>query len=180
VRRLGLQVVSEDREGRLGGLSANRQDKMKIIILGCGRVGAGLATRLSFEGHDVTVVDKRRDAFRRLGPEFKGHLVRGLGIDVDVLKKAGIEEADAFISLTSGDNTNAMSAQMAKILFRVPKVVARIYDPIRAKEYKQLGIDTVCTSTIGVSIFHDYILCRDEQCLRQVLETYGEPVPPVE
>jgi trk system potassium uptake protein TrkA len=153
---------------------------MKIVILGCGRVGAGLATRLSYEGHDVTLIDKRRDAFRRVGPEFKGQFVRGLGIDVDVMKKAGMEEADAFISVTSGDNTNAMSAQMAKLLFNVPKVVARIYDPIRAREYKELGVDTVCTSTIGVSIFHDYILCQNEECLRQVLDSYGKPIPPME
>lgn len=153
---------------------------MKVVILGCGRVGAGLATRLSFEGHDVCLIDKKREAFRRIGPEFSGQLVRGLGIDVDVLRKAGIEEADAFISLTSGDNTNAMSAQMAKFLFKVPKVVARLYDPIRAREYKELGIDTICTSTIGVSIFHDYILCENEKCLQEVLETYGKPVPPIE
>lgn len=116
---------------------------MKVIIAGCGRVGSTLATKLSREGHDVSVVDKDQTSFERLGKTFKGATVRGFVFDGGALKKAGIEKADAFASVTSGDNSNIVSATIAKDMYRVPKVVARIYDPRRAEIYRRLGIATV-------------------------------------
>lgn len=120
---------------------------MKIIIAGCGRVGATLATKLSLEGHDVSVVDKNPDSFEWLGKNFKGQTVKGMVFDGEALKKAGIERADAFLSVTSGDNSNVVSATIAKDVFRVPKVVARIYDPRRAEIYRKFGIPTVASVT---------------------------------
>jgi trk system potassium uptake protein TrkA len=120
---------------------------MKIIIAGCGRVGATLATKLSLEGHDISVVDKNTEAFERLGKNFKGQTVKGMVFDGDALKKAGIERADAFLSVTSGDNSNVVSATIAKDVYRVPKVVARIYDPRRAEIYRKFGIPTVASVT---------------------------------
>ncbi len=136
---------------------------MKFVILGCGRVGSTLARMLSREGHDVCVVDWSPSAFRRLGPNFKGRTVRGNGIDGDVLKKAGIESADAFVAATQGDNTNIMSVQIAKVIFNVPKTVARIYDPIRAYAYRELGIDTICSTSIISGVFFDFLNDREFQ-----------------
>jgi trk system potassium uptake protein TrkA len=120
---------------------------MKIIIAGCGRVGATLANKLSLEGHDVSVVDKNPDSFERLGKNFKGQTVKGMVFDGEALKKAGIERADAFLAVTSGDNSNVVSATIAKDVFRVPTVVARIYDPRRAEIYRRFGIPTVASVT---------------------------------
>jgi trk system potassium uptake protein TrkA len=121
---------------------------MKIIIMGCGRVGAQLATLLDKENHKVTTLDTNIDSFRRLPPEFKGKALLGNGLDEDVLKKAGIEEADAFISVTQGDNRNIMAAQIAKHIFNVPKVICRIYDPLRRDLYSMLGLDALSPTTI--------------------------------
>jgi trk system potassium uptake protein TrkA len=123
---------------------------VKIIILGCGRVGAALAQQLDTAGHEVVIVDRNQDAFARLGPDYSGGMVLGTGIDEDVLRKAGIEGAEAFVAVTNGDNTNAMSAQIAKLVFQVPHVVARLYDPVREETYKTLGLDTVSPTNIGV------------------------------
>ena len=131
---------------------------MKIIILGCGRVGARLALMLQNEGHNVNVVDKNREAFQRLGNNFKGKQVGGLGIDQDILKKASLEGADAFIALTNGDNTNIMASQIAKEIFKVPKVIARIYDPIREYAYRALGLQTLSTTTLGAKIIRNAIM----------------------
>lgn len=120
---------------------------MKVLIAGCGRVGAYLAGRLSMEGHDVAVIDKDPTAFERLGKAFKGITVRGFVFDGEALKKAGIERADAFASVTSGDNSNIVSATIAKDIYKVPKVVARIYEPRRAEIYRRLGIPTVSPVT---------------------------------
>lgn len=120
---------------------------MKIIIAGCGRVGATLAKKLSLEGHDVSVVDKNPDSFERLGKAFKGQTVKGMVFDGDSLKAAGIEKADAFLAVTSGDNSNVVSATIAKDVYRVPTVVARIYDPRRAEIYRRFGIPTVASVT---------------------------------
>ena len=133
---------------------------MRIVILGCGRVGSTLATQTSEAGHDVTIVDVERRAFRRLGPKFSGNRVVGLGIDEDVLIEAGIEHADVFVALTSGDNSNIMAAQIARVRFNVPKVIARVYDPIRAQAYAELGVDTYCSTTLGASILLNYALDR--------------------
>lgn len=120
---------------------------MKIIIAGCGRVGATLADKLSLEGHDVSVVDKNQDSFERLGKTFKGQTIKGMVFDGEALKAAGIEKADAFLAVTSGDNSNVVSATIAKDVFRVPTVVARIYDPRRAEIYRRFGIPTVASVT---------------------------------
>ena len=133
---------------------------MKVIILGCGRVGSTMARLLSREGHDVTVIDWNADSFRRLG-DYTGKMVIGSGIETDVLKKAGIESADAFVAVTNGDNTNIMSVQVAKEIFKVPKTLARIYDPVRASAYDALGIDTLCTTSIGAGLMTDFILGRE-------------------
>ncbi len=123
---------------------------MKVIILGCGRVGARLAQQLDTAGHEVTIIDRNQDSFARLGPDYGGAMVLGTGIDEDVLRKAGIEDTDAFVAVTNGDNTNAMSAQIAQLIFKVPKVVARLYDPVREETYKTLGLETVSPTNIGV------------------------------
>lgn len=122
---------------------------MNVIILGCGRVGVYLAQALDQAGHHVTVVDRNRDSFARLGADYGGQMVLGTGIDEDVLRRAGIEKADAFIAVTNGDNTNAMAAQIAKHVFHVPRVVARLYDPVREEIYSLLGLETVCSTVMG-------------------------------
>ena len=121
---------------------------MKVVILGCGRVGARLATELDQQGHSVSIIDTRPESFRRLGPEYGGRTILGTGIDEDVLRAAGIDEADCYVSVTNGDNTNIMTAQMAKYLFGVRSVICRIYDPIREESYRELGLETVCPTTI--------------------------------
>lgn len=118
---------------------------MRLIVIGCGRVGSELAVRLSAEGHDVVIVDKNRHAFRRLPADWKGEAVVGFGIDRDDLERAGIRKADAVAAVTSGDNTNILVARIARENFEVPHVVARIYDPRRALIYQRLGIPTVAT-----------------------------------
>jgi trk system potassium uptake protein TrkA len=128
---------------------------MRVIIVGCGRVGSTLARMLSAEGNEVTVVDQTSDAFRRLGPKFKGQRVVGPGTDVAVLKRAGIEQADVFVSVTDGDNRNIMAAQIAKTVFNVPRVLTRIYDPSRAQAYQEMGIQTICTTMIASNLMYD-------------------------
>lgn len=130
---------------------------MKIIILGCGRVGIYLAQELDKAGHQVTVVDRNRDSFAKLGADFGGQMVLGTGIDEDILKKAGIEKADAFIAVTNGDNTNAMAAQIAQHVFHVPHVVARLYDPIREETYHLLGLNTVCSTVMGAEKIREMV-----------------------
>jgi trk system potassium uptake protein TrkA len=132
---------------------------MKIIILGCGRLGAHLARRLDDEGHDVTVIDRTSDSFARLGSDFHGKMVLGTGIDEDILRRAGIENADAFVAVSNGDNTNAMAAEIAKLVFKVPHVVARLYDPVREDTYHTLGLmETVCPTVMGSDKIHDIIM----------------------
>src|SRR6266480_5515998 len=113
--------------------------------MGCGRVGSTIAHTLEAKGHSVAVTDQDADAFRRLGTEFTGITVTGIGFDRDVLTAAGIEHADAFAAVSSGDNSNIISARLARETFGVPRVVARIYDPKRAEVYERLGIPTVAT-----------------------------------
>ncbi len=132
---------------------------MKIIILGCGRLGAHLARRLDTEGHAVTVIDRTNESFARLGIDFKGEKILGTGIDEDVLRNAGIEQADAFIALSNGDNTNAMAAEIAKLVFKVPRVVARLYDPVREDTFHTLGLmETVCPTVMGSDKIHDIVM----------------------
>jgi len=128
---------------------------MKIIIMGCGRVGRELATQLDREGQTVTVLDINPDAFRALPADFKGRRVVGNGIDQDVLRKAGAQEADAFVAVTPGDNRNVMAAQIAKHLFGVPKVVCRIFDPIRQEIYHDLGLETMSPTKVSARLLKE-------------------------
>ena len=125
---------------------------MRYLIVGCGRVGSTLAKRLAREGHDVTVVDENSSSFRRVGRDFPGKLVLGTGIDVDVLRRAGAETADGFAAVTQGDNRNIMAALIAQQHFKIPRVVARIYDPERSYMYRDFGISTVCPTTVGARL----------------------------
>ena len=130
---------------------------MKVIIMGCGRVGSRLAGLLDTEGHNVTVLDIDQYSFRRLPPGFKGTAVVGNGIDMDVLRRVGIEEADVFVSLTQGDNRNVMSAQIAKYIFGVPRVVCRIYDPVREEMYHSMGLETISPTKVGAQLAREAI-----------------------
>jgi trk system potassium uptake protein TrkA len=116
-----------------------------VVIAGCGRVGSELAMSLERLGHEVVVIDKNAKAFERLRDDFSGSLMTGFAFDRDILEEAGIKESHAFASVTSGDNSNILSARVAKEHYKVPQVVARIYDPRRAQIYQRLGIQTVAT-----------------------------------
>ncbi|HEY9379317.1 MAG TPA: TrkA family potassium uptake protein [Jiangellaceae bacterium] len=118
---------------------------MHVVIMGCGRVGSSLAQILEARGNTVAVIDQNPDAFRRLPAGFEGRTVSGIGFDRDVLREAGIEEAEAFAAVSSGDNSNILAARVARETFGVESVVARIYDPGRAAVYQRLGIPTVAT-----------------------------------
>ena len=137
---------------------------MHIVIMGCGRVGATLARALEKRGHTVAVVDVNTDAFRRLGPEFTGQTIKGVGFDREVLLEAGIKHADAFAAVSSGDNSNIIAARVVRETFEVTNVVARIYDPGRAEVYERLGIPTVAT-----------VRWTADQVLRRLLPAGSEP-----
>jgi trk system potassium uptake protein TrkA len=122
---------------------------MKVIIMGCGRIGSVVATLMSEQGHDVVVIDHDNNAAGRLSSTFKGRLVKGIGFDRNVLIEAGIEQADAFVSASSSDNANIVAARIARNIFHVPRVVARLYDPLRAEIYQRLGLTTISSSAWG-------------------------------
>ncbi len=128
---------------------------MKVVIMGCGRVGAQLATLLDAEGHEVSILDIDAYSFRRLPASFSGTALIGDGTDEDTLKKAGIENADAFVAVTQGDNRNVMAAQIAKHIFNVPKVLCRIYDPLRRDLYEMLGIEAISPTTIFAQLLKE-------------------------
>lgn len=130
---------------------------MNVIVVGCGRVGSQLATLLSVEGHNVTVIDKDPASFRRLGTTFNGVTLRGLGFDEDVLEEAGIRECDVFAAVTNLDNTNLMAAEVARKIFGVRHAVARLYNPQRERTYQQLGLDYVCGTTLVAESLLDKI-----------------------
>jgi trk system potassium uptake protein TrkA len=129
-----------------------------IVIVGCGRVGSGLARTLEAEGHSVAVIDRFQKAFRRLPADFKGIVVEGSGFDRNALHDAKIEEAGAFAAVTSGDNSNILAARIARETYGVERVVARIYDPQRALVYQRLGIPTVATVTWTVDQVRSWLL----------------------
>jgi len=131
---------------------------MYVIIVGCGRVGSELAKLLSAEGHNVVVIDKNTSAFERLGGTFNGLTLQGNGFSLNLLKQAGIEKTDAFCALTDGDNTNLVSAQAAKRIFNVPKVIARVYDPERAHIYQALGLDIISGTILFAAMLRDKII----------------------
>ncbi len=128
---------------------------MRIVIMGCGRVGAQIAGLLEQEGHTITILDIDIYSFRRLPPDFKGTALFGNGMDEEVLKRSGIEEADVFVAMTQGDNRNVMAAQIAKHIFNVPRVISRIYDPLRQELYDALGIEAFSPTTIFAELVRD-------------------------
>ena len=130
---------------------------MKIIIMGCGRVGSQVAQLLDSEGHDVTVIDPVLDNLDRLGKNYRGKKIRGVGFDRDVLIQAGIEMADAFVATSSSDNTNIVAARIARNIFHVPWVVARLYDPRRAEIYRRLGLVTMSMISWGAQRIYELL-----------------------
>lgn len=135
-----------------------------VVIMGCGRVGSTLARSLEDRNHTVSIIDVASEAFRRLGPEFNGDKITGVGFDRKVLVKAGIKRADAFAAVSSGDNSNIIAARVARESFGIEQVVARIYDPGRAEVYQRLGITTVAT-----------VKWTADQVLRRLLPVGAEP-----
>lgn len=131
---------------------------MYVIIAGCGRVGSELAKLLSSEGHNVVIIDRNQASFDRLGGTFNGLTMTGNGFDLKLLKQVGIEKADAFCAVTNGDNTNLISAQVAKKIFNVPKVIARVYDPQRAHIYTALGLDIISGTMLFAAMLRDKII----------------------
>ena len=133
---------------------------MKIVILGCGRVGSRLATMLDQAGYEVSIIDFSSEAFQRLSPDFRGETIPGNGVDEEILIRAGIKEADAFAAVTNGDNRNIMASQIAKEIFNVKKVMCRIYDPIREETYRELGMETICPTKVGAQMFFDELVAQ--------------------
>ena len=158
---MAVPASQQQPEQRGAGSAARRGASVeccpvKIVIVGCGRVGSTLARTMSAEGHEVSVVDELVASFGRLGEDFQGQMVVGSGIDEEVLRRAGIESADCFASVTNGDNRNIMAAQIAQEVFKVRRVITRIYDPIRAEVYRELGMETMCPTTIGAGILEEF------------------------
>ena len=129
---------------------------MRTVVVGCGRVGAGLAERLAREGHEVTIIDINSEAFSRLESDFPGQAIRADGTEEDVLRRAGTQDADYFFALTEGDNRNVLAAQLATETFGVKHVVAKINDPVRAEAYTLLGIATICRTRLLVDALSRY------------------------
>ena len=134
---------------------------MRIIIVGCGRQGASLAQALLLKNHAVTIIDRDPLAFERLGPSFKGATVTGVGFDQDVLRQAGIQRADGFAAVTSSDEANVVAARIARDIFRVPRVVARLYDPGQAEIYSRLGLQTVAPVAWATHRICDLLLLHE-------------------
>ncbi len=131
---------------------------MNVMIVGCGRVGSQLALLLAQEGHNVTIIDKNPESFKRLGGTFNGVAATGTGFDEKLLKELKIDKQDAFISVTSGDNTNLMASQIAKKMFKVPRVIARVYDPKRADIFRKLGLDIISGTVLVAAMIRDKII----------------------
>ena len=130
--------------------------------MGCGRTGAQLATMLDVEGHEITILDTNEYSFRRLPANFKGSALVGDGTNDETLKKAGIEKADAFVAVTQGDNRNIMAAQVAKHIFNVPKVMLRIYDPLRRELYTSLGLEAFSPTIIFAQMLKDNLMEKNQ------------------
>lgn len=143
---------------------------MFIIIVGCGRIGSMLANDLSREGHNVTVIDRHNENLDKLGSGFNGITIEGIGIDEDVLLKAGIKQADAFLAVSQEDNINIMAAQIAKNIYHVPKVIARNYKPELNDFYTKLGLDTIYPSIGTVEILKNKILFEKIDVINQITE----------
>jgi trk system potassium uptake protein TrkA len=130
---------------------------MKVIIMGCGRVGEQVSLLMAAEGHDVTVIDYESAALERLGPGFKGNRIKGVGFDRQILLQAGIETAEAFAATSSSDNANIVAARIARTIFHVPRVVARLFDPRRAEIYRRLGLTTISSTVWGAERIHELL-----------------------
>jgi len=139
---------------------------MRVLIVGCGRVGGLLSGRLSDYGHDVSVVDANSRSFRRLPEKFPGRVVLGTGIDEDILRTAGIEQANVFVAVTQDDNTNIMSAQIARSVFGIEQVILRIYDQARAAVYRDLGLTVICPTTMVAGMIEDEVLRSSSAAVR--------------
>ncbi len=139
---------------------------MKVIIMGCGRVGEQVSLLMSNEGHEVVVIDQDAEALARLGPDFRGKRIKGIGFDRDILLSAGIEQADAFAATSSSDTANIIAARIARNVFRVPRVVARLFDPRKAEIYRRLGLMTISSTTWGAERIHELIMHSDLDPLR--------------
>ena len=135
---------------------------MKIFIMGCGRTGAQLATTLDAEGYEIIIMDVSESSFRRLPVDFKGTALVGDGTNDETLKKAGIETVAAFVAVTQGDNRNIMAAQIAKYIFKVPKVLLRIYDPLRRELYNKLGLEAFSPTIIFAELLKSNLLNRSQ------------------
>jgi trk system potassium uptake protein TrkA len=145
-----------------------RHDFVEIIVIGCGKVGSRFAQILSSEGHNVVIVDNDRNAFKTLGTDFNGITVTGVPIDQDVLRQAGIETADALAAVTPDDNVNIMTCQVAKEIFKVPRVIARIYNPEREHVFHQFGLETICPTNLTVDVIRSLILGDDKISIHNV------------
>jgi trk system potassium uptake protein TrkA len=130
---------------------------VKALVIGCGRVGSNLALQLDREGWDVTAVDEKEEALGRLGDDWTGGFVLGHGMDTDVLREAGIEDADAVVVATDGDNTNIVIAQIAQRRYDVPNVIARVLDPLRAEWYQRQGLNTVCPTRVAIDMLESAV-----------------------
>lgn len=131
---------------------------MNVMIVGCGRVGSQLALLLASEGHNVSIIDKNKESLKRLGMTFNGVAVLGNGFDEKLLKELKIDRQDAFVAVTSGDNTNLMASQVAKTIFKVPRVIARVYDPTRANVYRSFGLDIISGTVLVAAMIRDKII----------------------
>ncbi|HMB23755.1 MAG TPA: TrkA family potassium uptake protein, partial [Anaerolineales bacterium] len=143
---------------------------MKIIIMGCGRVGSQVSQILAAQGHEITVIDHDANALARLGSDFKGKVVRGLGFDRTVLIEAGVEAAEGFIAASSSDNANIVAGRIARHIFHVPRVVARLYDPVRAEIYQRLGLTTISSTQWGAARIVEVVTHSD----LDVLQVFGD------
>ncbi len=156
---------------------------MKILIIGCGRVGAGLARILVEQGHGVTLVDKNPEAFTRLGEKFKGRTVVGVGFDRQVLEKAGIERVDGLAAVTASDEANVVAARIARDIYHVPRVVARLYDVRQAEIYERLGLQTIAPTSWGVKRIADLLLYSPLDAVHTIgngqVELVDVEVPPL-
>ena len=143
---------------------------MKVIVMGCGRVGSQVSLLLNSRGHQVTIIDHLDEAAEeRLGANFKGRIIKGLGFDEKVLQEAGIKNADAFIAASSSDNANIVGARIAQRIYKVPRVVARLFDPRRAEIYQRLGLRTISTTTMGAERIMEMVTHED----MEVIQNFG-------
>lgn len=143
---------------------------MNIIVVGCGRVGSHLANLLSEDGNNVSVIDRVSSSFKELGRDFNGRTVKGIGFDEDVLSDAGIEECDVLAAVTSNDNANLMTAEVARRIFGVPHVITRLYEARREKTYTQLGIDFSC----GTALVAEEIFAKIQSGHGHHIDTFGD------